>query len=58
LSRRDNQNAARLLRDNYNATIMPACDAGVLILIVAVFPSRSPRYKPFSRFSTVQSVSA
>jgi len=23
LSRRDNQNAARLLRDNYNATIMP-----------------------------------
>src|SRR5260370_14220402 len=42
--RRDNQTLDRPLRDRYAATIMAVPRRRIPILIVAVLPSRSPRY--------------
>ena len=47
--RRDNQILNRLLRDRHAATIMPMPRRRIPILIVAVFPSRSPRYTSHSQ---------
>jgi hypothetical protein len=43
------KNPDDLLRDNPTAIIMGRRDAGILILIVAVFSSRSPRYSRATR---------
>ena len=43
------KNPDDLLRDNPTAIIMGRRDAGILILIVAVFSSRSPRYSDASQ---------